>query len=93
MRDTLPDRPWAKEAAIINLDTYSGVGTHWVCYRKNGSKVDYYDSLGNLRPPLELMRYFGPKAKIYYNYYRDQSPDSVICGHLCLLFLSRKRHL
>ena len=87
MRDTLPDRPKTNESAIINLDSTMGNGTHWVCYRKYGKKVYYFDSFGNLKPPHELMRYFSD-CDIYYNYRREQSFNSVVCGHLCLKFLS-----
>ena len=47
MRDSLPRSGAIRnEAAIINLDSKSGVGTHWVAYRKHNSKVTYYDSFG-----------------------------------------------
>lgn len=87
MRDDLPTHPRAYESGIVNLDSYSGNGTHWVCYKKMGNKVYYFDSFGNLKPPLELSRYFGDN-EIYYNYRRVQNFNSVICGHLCLKFLS-----
>ena len=87
MRDALPDRPKTNESAIINLDSTLGSGTHWVCYKKVGKNVYYFDSFGNLKPPRELMRYFSG-CDIYYNYRREQSFNSVVCGHLCLEFLS-----
>ena len=93
MRDSLPaSGPRRQEAAIINLDSASGVGTHWVAYRKNNSKVTYYDSFGDLPPPIELVNYLhkGVEAVkiIYYTYDRQQEFGSVWCGHLCLKFLS-----
>ena len=87
MRDTLPRVPRKHESAIVNLDTSTGEGTHWVCYKKRGGRVRYFDSFGDLRPPPELVRYFGADADIQYNYDCKQSMDSVICGHLCLKFL------
>lgn len=87
MRDALPAKPKVDESAIVNLDSSTGDGTHWVCYRKSGKTVHYFDSFGNLKPPLELLRYFGD-CQIYYNYRRVQKFDSVVCGHLCLKFLS-----
>lgn len=88
MRDTLPRTPKRYESAIVNLDSRDGAGTHWVCYKKRGDYVYYFDSFGDLRPPLELVHYFGPQITIEYNYKRKQSFDSVICGHLCLEFLT-----
>lgn len=94
MRDSLPQKgPRKYESAIINLDSVSGSGTHWVCYRKRGDKVNYFDSFGNLVPPWELVHYFGPAVNIQYNYRRHQGFDSVVCGHLCLEFLSGKNVL
>lgn len=88
MRDALPKRPRKYESAIVNLDSIIGGGTHWVCYMKRSDKVFYFDSFGNLRPPIEIYKYFGPSADIMYNYDRRQSFNSVICGHLCLEFLT-----
>lgn len=87
MRDDLPKLAKQNESAIVNLDTKRGPGTHWVAYRKKGNSVEYFDSFGNLRPPLELEIYFGPRVNIEYNYKKKQIPDSVVCGHLCLKFL------
>lgn len=87
MLDTLPKNPLKNEAAIVNLDSSSGRGTHWVAYAKRAGVVQYFDSFGDLRPPPALVRYFGPDTVINYNYAREQSDSSVVCGHLCLLFL------
>lgn len=88
MRDNLPRRPWKKEAAVVNLDNSSGRGTHWVCYRKNGDYVSYFDSYGDLQPPLELQQYLSG-SHISYNRtgYQSVHSSSEICGHLCLAFL------
>lgn len=88
MKDSLPKNPYINESAIVNLDDTTGEGTHWVCYRKIKNDVHYYDSFGNLRPPLEVVRYFGSGVNIKYNYERQQNFDTVICGHLCLRFLN-----
>jgi hypothetical protein len=88
MRDTLPGKPKRFESAIVNLDDNRGNGTHWVCYKKHNDTVFYFDSFGNLSPPAEIIRYLGPDVNIKYNYDRKQSFDSVICGHLCLDFLT-----
>lgn len=90
MRDTLPDRINRVEAGIVNLDTVSGRGTHWTAYVKAGRDIKYFDSFGNLKPPLELIRYFhsnGTVNQIEYNNDRYQSLNAYNCGHLCLMFL------
>lgn len=86
MRNALPTKPNYNESAIVNLDNKDGVGTHWVAYRKRGSKVEYFDSFGDLPPPLELVRYLA-ESKITYNRRRYQKFNTYNCGHLCLRFL------
>lgn len=93
MRDVLPEQIAVNESGIVNLDSYKNNGTHWVCYYKEGHTVDYFDSFGNLRPPIELQRYFNSSVYqviIKYNYFPSQQETSVNCGHLCLDFLNRK---
>jgi hypothetical protein len=91
MRNNLPrNGPIKQECAVINLDSLEGPGTHWVAYYKKNSTVYYFDSFGNLRPPMEIVKYLGgseSKIKILYNYRQFQKFDTVICGHLCLKFL------
>lgn len=78
--------PHKYESAIINLDQIDGPGTHWVAYRKRNNNVVYFDSFGNLRPPIELMNYLGV-GSVKYNHETYQSYDTFNCGHLCLEFL------
>lgn len=84
--DRLPSTPKIKEAVVVNLDFEKNRGTHWVCYRKIGNHVDYYDSFGNLPPPTSLQKYL-KGCEIEYNYERDQSFGSENCGQFCLKFL------
>lgn len=89
-RDLLPKLVHKEEKGIINLDDDIGRGTHWVAYKKRHTKVKYFDSYGDLRPPIEVERYLLSNRAgdvIEYNYKRYQDIDSINCGHLCLLFL------
>ncbi|KYN17138.1 hypothetical protein ALC57_10593 [Trachymyrmex cornetzi] len=63
------------ESGIVNLDDATGPGTHWVAYVKRNNRVVYFDSFGNLRPPKELVRYFGNGATIEYNRTSYQTYD------------------
>lgn len=90
MRNDLPSKIHGKESGIVNLDDKIGAGTHWTAYVKSGPNVAYFDSIGNLNPPLELIKYFrsdGSWNKITYNFERYQNLNSYNCGHLCLQFL------
>lgn len=91
MRNSLPKMPRRIECAVVNLDSEKGLGTHWVAYFKNDRIIKYFDSFGNLKPPIELMKYFKHKpsgnTKFIYNYDRYQNYNDINCGHLCLEFL------
>lgn len=87
MRDNLPKIPRRNECAIVNLQTTKENGSHWVTYIKHGSNIIYFDSFGDLQPPKELIAYLGSNIK--YNYDSFQNYNTIICGHLCLLFLYR----
>ena len=87
MRNSLPKSgPHVNKCAVVNLDDNSGSGTHWVAYRKKDNQIVYFDSIGDLRPPLDLIQYFNAD-KIAYNYMKYQNFNTYICGHLCLKFL------
>lgn len=90
MRDTLPQKAWINEAGVVNLDSDEGIGTHWVAYRKMNNIVVYFDSFGDLPPPLEMIRYFGNVDRVFYNYNRFQSFNQTNCGQLAIGFLYMK---
>jgi len=90
MRDEIPtNNPTEPESAIVNLDSTDGQGgTHWTTYWINDGAVYYFDSYGNLEPTLEWKQYFGRRCRdVYYNTNKLQTYNSIICGHLCFLFL------
>lgn len=87
MRDTLPAVVRQRECGILNLDASKNSGTHWVAYKKINNDAEYFDSFGNLKPPKELVRYFGKAVRIFYNNDQYQNYNQVNCGHLCLQFL------
>lgn len=91
MRNDLPKNgPLKSETAIVNLDDQDGPGTHWVAYKKDNNNIIYFDSFGNLKPPPDLIHYFGVGSQLNYNHTRYQDYNTIICGHLCLAFLSGK---
>lgn len=90
MRNGLPKRIRKNECGIVNLDDTDGEGTHWTSYVKRGRNILYFDSIGQLKPPLELVHYFksdGSLNVISYNYDAFQKLNSYNCGHLALNFL------
>lgn len=90
MRNKLPKNIYKNESGVINIDDKNGSGTHWTAYIKNNKHIVYFDSIGNLRPPLEVVKYFksdNSGNKILYNYDKYQNVGSFNCGQLCLKFL------
>lgn len=85
MRDELPEKPLLMECGIINLDSSKNSGTHWVAYAKIYKYIEYFDSYGNLKPPIEFLKYMG--ENIRYSYENLQGSNLYKCGHLCLKFL------
>lgn len=93
MRNSFPKSgAFEYESAIINLDDNDGPGTHWVAYKKSNNKIIYFDSFGNLQPPVEFLSYVGGVGSVKYNYKQYQGYDTVECGHLCLKFLCNQLH-
>lgn len=88
MKDALPNKIRRNETGIVNLDNTAGSGTHWICYKKLGNTIYYFDSFGNLQPPKELQNYFRTSENVFFNYTREQPEETSICGHLCLNFLA-----
>ena len=93
MRDTLPSTPKDKECGIVNLNTSSQPGSHWVAYYKDGAKRIYFDSFGQITP-IDLQKYLKTKdefasddAVIQRNTDIVQVPNTSICGQLCLYVL------
>lgn len=53
--------------------------------------MDYFDSYGNMKAPLELQKYLcGNYVAYNRTSYQSVDSDSKICGHLCLAFLMIK---
>ena len=84
--ETLPKKVKLNECDILNLDSSSGDGTHWVMWFKQGKDKFYFDSYG-VQPPSELIAYL--KSPIFYNSKRVKQNGEVFCGHLCIFALKQ----
>ena len=94
MRDTLPKQtPSSVECGIVNLNTSSQSGSHWLCYYRNKGSGIYFDSFGQITP-VEVQRYL----KIGVEFVRGmeviprdtdivQTVNTRVCCHLCLYVL------
>jgi len=91
MRDQLNFRPLRNECGIINLNTNSQPGSHWVCWFKRGKEKYYFDSFG-VKAPKEIIEYLKPP--IIYSECQIQQFNDTNCGQWCLYVLNelnRKR--
>ena len=89
MRDELKSNVANGDGCLImNIDESSNDGTHWTCLSIKNGICYYFDSFGFL-PPKEVYLYCEKFADRYYNTFRIQRPDQVICGHYCIYVLYR----
>ena len=91
MRDTIPKKPYEEECGIVNLNTSTELGSHWLCYYKKGVNRIYFDSFGQITP-FEIQRYLKKPSErwikvIQRNTDIVQPFNTHICGHLCLFVL------
>ena len=93
MRDMLLQYPFSVESGIVNFNTSSQPGSHWVCYYWNKNKRIYFDSYVQITP-LEIQRYLKTgsefdhgKEVIQRNTDIVQAAITSVCGHLWLVML------
>ena len=93
MRDELPIKPNNIECGILNLNTHKQVGSHWVCWYKDGMERYYFDSFGE-PPPLELLYYLKTSTEINLDLPAIRCSSVMVqrygsneCGSLCLYVL------
>ena len=95
MRDTLPQYPLSfdVECGIVNFNSSSQPGSHWVCYYRNKNERIYFDSYGEITS-VEIQRYLKTgsefhrgKEVIQRNTDIVQASSTPGCGHLCLFVL------
>ena len=91
MRDILPRQPHSVECGIVNLNTSSQPGRHWVRYYRNNSDRIHFDSYGQITP-VEIQRYLKTgiefarsKEVIQRNTDIVQAANIPVCGRLFIL--------
>ena len=92
MRDTL-QYPFKVVCGIVNFNTSSQPGSHWVCYYRNKNERIYFDSYEQITP-VEIQRYLKTgsecdrgKEVIQRNTAIVQAASTPVCDHLCLFVL------
>ena len=72
---------------VINLDEYSGIGTHWIALYVNAKTVTYSDSFGVEHIPKGIKKFINNK-NIISNFFRIQAFDSIMCGYFYIGFIN-----
>ena len=92
---TLPQYPFNVDSCIVNLNTSSQPGSHWVYYYRSKNVRIYFDSFGQITP-VEIQRYLKTgdefdrgKEVIQRNTDTVQAGNTSVCGHLCLFVLKK----
>ena len=93
MRDTLPKYPFNVECGIVNFNTSTQPGSHWVCHYRNKNERIYFNSCGQISP-VEIQRYLKTSSEfdrgkevIQRNTDIVKAANTPVCGHLCLFVL------
>jgi len=85
MRDEIKGSATGNECFVMNLDDFENSGTHWTCLFIKNNVCFYFDSYG-FTPPNEVLKYCDFPER-YYNSFKIQKPNEVICGHYCIYTL------
>ena len=76
-------------ASIINLQSSSLAGTHWVCCVDVSGQRYYFDSFAGY-PSVNVLNYLTlPKTSIKRSFAVVQAIDSQDCGSLCLFVIQK----
>ena len=71
---------------VINLDEYSGIGTHWIALYAWNNIITYFDSFGVEHIPRKIKSIIGNK-NIKTSIFRIQAYHSIMCGYFCIGFI------
>ena len=93
MGDPLLRQQHSVECGIVNLDTSTQFGRHWVCYYQIKGNRIYFDSFGQITA-VEIQRciktgteFASGREVIQRNTDIVQATNTRVCGHLCLFAL------
>lgn len=85
-RDTIPQPEQFPCCFVANTDLSSEGGSHWVAFFLDSfQNVEFFDSYGM---PPSFYQFDFPLAR--YNSHQFQSFDSDVCGHYCILYISKR---
>ena len=75
-------------AYIINTQTKTLPGEHWLAINVDDNKISVMDPLGIYYPDKLVKSILQYKKKVQFSKIRYQDPLSNFCGHICLIWLA-----
>lgn len=91
-RDNLPTKFKKPAAFVVNTDSKSERGEHWIAIFIDKNRLEYFDPLGF--PPLHklFLKFIRLNSckRFYYNCKTIQNPESTLCGKYCIAFIKHK---
>ncbi|KAF8791612.1 hypothetical protein HNY73_006453 [Argiope bruennichi] len=89
--DTIPILK-EKSAIVVNTDTSSEPGSHWLAFYLESDNLEFFDSYGN--PPEFYGRLFhdfvSHYSSVFWNSTPMQSFMSNVCGAYCIYFILKR---
>lgn len=77
-----------KTSFIINTDSISLPGKHWIAVKIDGNDAYYFDPMAYSPAIPSVVKQLGIiNKKVWYCMKRTQSIDSTTCGQHCVYFL------
>ena len=71
----------------VCIKNLRSVETPWIAFYVNDKNETYFDSFGVEHIPKEMRKFIGNRD-ITMNIYRIQPHDSIMCGYVCIGFIS-----
>ena len=85
--DKIPIFTRFPSSCVINTDSSTGEGTHWVAiFAPNIRHIFYFDSLGAM-PNYNISKYLSSYINFKRNVKSYQSIFSNLCGQYCICFI------
>ena len=81
--------PHVRDGSII-VNTHSSHlgGEHWIAVRIRPNGIKVFDPLGYFYPPMLVNALARMMKPISYNRIQYQNPETRLCGHYCIMWLS-----
>ena len=78
---------WSETKDGLCIKNLRSIETHWIALYVNDKSETSFDSFGVEHIPKEMRKFIGNRD-ITMDIYRIQPHDSIMCGYVCIGFIS-----